>query len=141
MIPDSDLHLLGLSFWGLLFGMAIGVERALRNKPEGLSGWTIVRTLAFIGLASTLAVAAIQPPTGEAVAGVLAGIGFLGAGIMFRGTGVNTVTGVTTAASLFFVAAQGVAVGIGRIWTGGVLCVVAILLLELEELVSWPNKA
>ena len=144
-LPVEDWRLLGAALCGLLFGMLIGVERAVRKKPPGVHPGVIIRTLSLIGLGSSLAVRAFPPPERSAIAaGVLTGIGFIGAGIIYRGTSVGQdlpqgpdegeVVGVTAAAAIFFLAAVGVCVGIGRIWTAAILTAVAIGLLEIEVL-------
>jgi putative Mg2+ transporter-C (MgtC) family protein len=117
----------------------------VRKKPPGVHPGVIIRTLSFIGLGSSLAVAAFPPAEQSGIAaGVLTGIGFIGAGIIYRGAGVGQdlpqgpdegeVVGVTAAAAIFFLAAVGVCVGIGRTWTAAILTVVAIVLLEIEVL-------
>jgi putative Mg2+ transporter-C (MgtC) family protein len=141
----EDQRLLKVALYGLLFGMLIGVERAVRKKPPGVHPGVIIRTLSLIGLGSSLAVGAFPPPEQSAIAaGVLTGIGFIGAGIIYRGAGVGQdlpqgpdegeVVGVTAAAAIFFLAAVGVSVGIGRTWTAAILTAVAIALLEIEVL-------
>src|SRR5947209_6963830 len=84
-----------------LVGGAIGLNRELRGKPTG------IRTLAFVGLGAALAImASLDLATGQVapdanaasrvIQGVLAGIGFLGAGVIVRNVG-NHIQGLTTA--------------------------------------------
>lgn len=105
----------------LLTGMLIGLDRELQGKPAGL------RTHALVCFASTLLTLAathqgqwyldlvpstqvVSDPTRMAH-GILTGIGFLGAGVIFREG--SSVQGLTTAASLWTTAALGIVYGVG----------------------------
>jgi putative Mg2+ transporter-C (MgtC) family protein len=87
---------------------AIGLERQFRGRPAGL------RTHILVCLGATMAMlAASQVPQldpGRIAAGVLTGIGFIGAGAILRLK--DTHRGLTTAACVWFVAALGVAVSV-----------------------------
>ena len=91
-------------------GAAIGLERQWRQRMAGLR----TNTLVAIGAASFVIFASLIPgensPT-RVAAQVVSGIGFLGAGIIFR-EGLN-VTGLNTAATLWCSAAIGVLAGAG----------------------------
>ena len=128
-----DESLLRLVLVGVLAG-AIGVERELRDQDAGL------RTHMLVGVGAALFVLAgnfawSELPFGNevgivldpsrVVAYVVTGVGFLGAGAIIK-TGA-TVRGLTTAASLWVVAAIGVVVASGEYWLG-VLATVAVLL-------------
>jgi putative Mg2+ transporter-C (MgtC) family protein len=102
-----------------VIGGAIGLNRDLHHKPAGL------RTHALVGLGSALAVyISIEVTASGKIAdlgavtrviqGVLTGIGFLGAGVIFREGGDKGVKGLTTAASVWVVACLGMACGAGR---------------------------
>lgn len=93
----------------------IGLEREWYRKPAGL------RTLTIVGLASTLFTlisfrvrelfpSALVDPT-RIAAQVVTGLGFLGAGTIIRAKG--EIVGLTTAASIFIVAAIGMACAYG----------------------------
>jgi putative Mg2+ transporter-C (MgtC) family protein len=100
-----------------LCGGWVGSERERREKPAGL------RTMALVALGSctfTLAGYAFTSSTGDSgrvAAQIVTGIGFLGAGMLIRGTG--GVQGATTAATIWIVAAIGMTVGAGYV-AGGV---------------------
>lgn len=113
-----------------LLGGMIGVEREWQGRPAGL------RTNIMISIASCLfTILSIEgfPLRGNAqdtariAAQVVSGVGFLGAGTLVYSK--NTVRGLTTAATVWLVAAIGMAVGAGvyflavftAIWAGGVL--------------------
>ena len=108
-------------------GALIGGERESRGRSAG------VRTQALVALAAALLTAVGQTGfVGEAVdlsriaSQVVTGIGFIGAGVILKHRG--TVTGLTTAATLFLSAGLGVAIGAGLIvpalFTTGIALVV-----------------
>ena len=95
-----------------LLGAAIGLDRELLHKSAG------VRTIGLMALGSALASVVMVSVSGGDIAaasrviqGTLAGIGFLGGGVILRqGTHVE---GLTTAASVWAAAALGAACGLG----------------------------
>jgi putative Mg2+ transporter-C (MgtC) family protein len=97
-------------------GAVIGLDRELRRKPAGL------RTMALVGLgAASFTLGTIDPARGaytdstaRVIQGIVTGIGFLGAGAILRGTGEDTVRGLTTAASIWLAAATGIACALGN---------------------------
>jgi putative Mg2+ transporter-C (MgtC) family protein len=94
-----------------LASAALGLNRDLHGKPTG------VRTLALVGLASALIVIAVghgEDAVSRVMQGIVTGIGFLGAGAIIRGTGEETVRGLTTAASIWLAAATGIACGLAN---------------------------
>jgi putative Mg2+ transporter-C (MgtC) family protein len=120
---------LGLSF---VAGTIIGFERASRRQVAG------IRTHVVICLGATLLMLiSIWLPQefshlksgdpGRIAAQVVSGIGFLGAGAMIR-LG-NNVRGLTTAASLWLIAAVGMAIGAGQFLAAGITEVLALAAL------------
>lgn len=109
-------------------GMAIGLEREWREKAAGF------RTLALVSLGAAAFVllgfdfAADGP--GRVAAGVITGVGFLGAGAILREHG--EVMGLTTAAAVWMAAALGMSAGAGEFELTylGLLIALAVLLLS-----------
>ncbi len=109
-----------------LLGGAIGLERELDEKAAGLrthmlvaSGSALFTLVGAYGFSSFLGhgkVVSYDPS--RIAAQIVTGIGFLGAGVIFRQG--FTIRGLTTAASLWLVAAIGMAAGAGY-WAGAVL--------------------
>ena len=93
----------------IIFGYLIGVERELHGKVVG------TRTITLIALGTALYV--LMSPTifggdnSRVIAQVVSGIGFLGAGIIFKNG--DTVKGLTTAATVWCAAAVGGLCGFG----------------------------
>jgi len=119
----------------ILAGGVIGAERSYHGRAAGL------RTHALVCLAAAAAVTACAAPgllPGDATRldaarlgqGVMTGVGFLGAGVIFK-EGVN-IQGLTTAASVWATSAVGILFGVGAFGTGfaatvGVVGVLVIL--------------
>jgi putative Mg2+ transporter-C (MgtC) family protein len=111
----------------MVIGCALGINRDLQNKPAGL------RTHALVALGAALIVitsiglahAGTPPDTGSVlrvVQGVITGIGFLGGGVILRDSTAQSVTGLTTAASIWIAACLGIACGAGQ-WQIALLAV------------------
>ena len=93
----------------LAAGFVIGAERESRGKPAGISTNSLV-----IGgsMLFTYLSAAVDPnSTSRIAAQVVSGIGFLGAGMILKGEVDKKITNLTTAASVWFSAAIGMAIG------------------------------
>ncbi len=126
-----------------VLGGLVGFERQRRHHPAGLRTHTLVCLgSALIMLVSEDIAARYLDRTNadpaRIAAQVVSGIGFLGAGTIMR-EGL-TVRGLTTAASLWVVAALGLAVGAGYYLAAGVTVAVALVTLgvlnRLELLVA-----
>jgi putative Mg2+ transporter-C (MgtC) family protein len=127
-------------FWltvgaAVLCGGIVGLERQFRGKPAG------VRTsiLVCLGTSVYIHLGAVIPGEGADPTRVLGqlvtGIGFLGAGVMFSHQGV--VSGVTTAAVIWVLAAIGAAIGLGQFIGAFALSVVTVsVLIGVEALES-----
>jgi putative Mg2+ transporter-C (MgtC) family protein len=134
LIPDWVASLLRL-LTATVAGAAIGLNRELMAKPAGL------RTHALVALGSALiTVAALQlgAPDGRlhadsasrVIQGVIAGIGFLGGGVILHANN-RDVRGLTTAATIWLAAALGVTCGLGHWRIAGIAVAIALLTLVL----------
>ena len=94
----------------VILGGAVGIERELRSKSAGF------RTLILICLGSTLFTIfsqfiGLQGNPDRIASNIVTGIGFLGAGVIFKSN--TRVNGITTAASIWLSAALGMGIGCG----------------------------
>ena len=125
-------------------GIVMGINRDLANKPIGM------RTLGLVALGAAItAVATIQVPgmsenpdalsrvVQGIIQGVMAGISFIGAGVILRNPQAQTVEGLTTAATVWVAAALGIACGLGR-WN--VVLIGTALALVLLVVMFWIEK-
>lgn len=107
---------------------ALGFERDLRGSPAG------DRVFALIGITAGLAGVFAVHGSPNALQGVLTGIGFIGAAVLFRQDlgRVQLVRGLTTAAALFAAVAIGAAAGEGSLLLAVVATAVSLLVLEMR---------
>jgi putative Mg2+ transporter-C (MgtC) family protein len=116
-------------FLAVAMGALIGLERDLTGKPAG------IRTHMLVSLGSCvlmmISIYDFPLDTARIAAGVVTGIGFLGAGAIIGGQ--DGVHGLTTAAGIWITAAVGLAVGSGSyvIAVVSTLLVVAILFMRI----------
>ena len=132
--PASLLDVAGRLAAAALLGGAIGLNRELHQKPAGVRTHAIVALgAALLSLVSTLSIT----PSGDAsgvsrvIQGIVAGIGFLGGGVILRREESNQIQGLTTAATIWLVAAVGVAAGVGLWRTSMIAIVLSLLILSL----------
>ena len=102
----DQLEILGRLVLAGLLGGFIGLEREVRGYPAG------IRTLALVALGACLFtdISSLLGGDDRVAAQIVTGIGFLGAGVIFREG--YTVRGITTAATIWSAAAMGMAIGI-----------------------------
>ncbi len=117
-IPFSALLKLGVA---IVLSAAVGLERLISGKPAGM------RTHILVGFGSALLMIAAELSgldSGRVAAGLITGIGFLGAGTILQDRG--TVHGLTTAASIWVVAGIGIAVAQG-LWVLSIAATLGVL--------------
>jgi putative Mg2+ transporter-C (MgtC) family protein len=126
-------------------GMLIGLNRDLADKPIGMrtlglvslgAAVVSVATIHFQGLADHPA--ALSRVVQGVIQGIMAGIGFIGAGVILRDREKQTVTGLTTAATVWITAAIGIACGLAAWAIVGLSLGLALFLLVG---VGWIEKA
>jgi putative Mg2+ transporter-C (MgtC) family protein len=112
-----------------VLGGIIGLERQLRHKPAGL------RTNMFICFGAAMftilsaKLAGVPADSARIAAQIIPGIGFIGAGSILHARG--SVTGLTTAATLFVVASVGMAAGGGLYVTAVFAAILILIALKL----------
>ena len=116
-------------------GALIGFERQLKHRPAGLRTHMLVSIGATI---FTLVSLSFDIEPARIAAGIVAGIGFLGAGSIIAHKG--HVRGITSAATLWVVAAIGLAVGIGQYWIAIISSIAIFLVLQLGRFEKQNNS-
>ena len=136
MIAEFDLILRIVI--SVLLGSTVGIEREMHQSSAGM------RTHALVCLGATLFTIvslSFGMDPARVAGGIVAGIGFIGAGAIFRSE--NKVLGLTTAANLWVVAAIGMAVGIGYYFAAVSVSVVILGIMILGRMLEKKalNKA
>lgn len=130
-VPADTMALAGRLALATLLGAVVGIDREIALKPAGL------RTHALVSLGAALVtVVGLQlghsggdtGAPGRIIQGLVAGIGFIGGGVILHREGGRAVHGLTTAASIWIASVTGVAVGTG-LWRGAVAAVVLSLVV------------
>jgi putative Mg2+ transporter-C (MgtC) family protein len=111
------------------FGLSfvVGFEREIRGGPAGDRTYSLVGTAAAV-----VAAVAVLNGAGNAIAGVVTGVGFIGAALVFRQGPAEMLRGVTSAAAVFTTATIGVAAGAGYPWLAVLTTVFVLLVLEVR---------
>ena len=131
-VPDAEQFIrivLRLSIAALLGGL-LGLEREHKGKAAG------VRTHMLVSMGAAMFVLAAQQAgidpadNSRVLQGIIAGVGFLGAGTILKGDADSQDKGLTTAAGIWLTAAIGVAAGLGLEFT-------ALLATGLALLIFW----
>jgi len=134
---DYQLKIVFYVIVSMLLGAAVGFDRELADKPAGL------RTHMLVAGSATLLVALGQIIVREyhvdsqivrtdpirIISAIITGVSFLGAGTIIRG-GTDRVKGLTTAASLLFVAAVGICVALSKLVLAVGVTIIALLTLR-----------
>jgi len=124
LLPISDIEMILRVLLAGALGAALGIEREVQHKTAGLRTHTLVAAGAALFSVAGASVAVDGADPTRVAAQVVTGIGFIGAGGMIK-TGF-TMTGITTAATLWFAAALGVASGLGLYWVASAALLVAL---------------
>ncbi|MBR6164191.1 MgtC/SapB family protein [bacterium] len=145
VLPENDILIrIVLS---IILGFALGLERELTYKWAGLRtnmlvclGSCLFTILSIYGFSTAVSLYPIGDPS-RVAAQVITGIGFIGGGTVLR-HGI-TVSGLTTAATLWVVASIGMACGCGQLGAAilTTLCAIAVLvLIRVFELHIMPKN-
>lgn len=110
-------------------GFLIGAERELRNKDAGISTHTFVIAGAML---FTFMSATVDPASQSRIAAqIVTGVGFLGAGLILKDGG--SVKNLTTAASIWFAGAIGMAIGFGYHQIAIIAAVASVLIPRIPH--------
>ena len=128
----------------LIFGGLIGFQREKAERPAGLRthalvclGSTVFTLISYLGFSSLYDV-----DPSRIAAGIVTGIGFIGAGVIFRQGPL--VRGVTTAASIWVVASVGMALGTKLYYLAALATIIGFLTLSIlkyieDKVIKLPN--
>lgn len=124
-VVKNELLLILIS---VILGLFIGAEREYRNKSAGLRTFILVCFGACLFTILSIKIGVGNPD--RLAANIITGIGFLGAGVIFKGD--NKIEGITTATTIWATASIGMAVGSGYVYFS--LLGTALVLIVLSAL-------
>jgi putative Mg2+ transporter-C (MgtC) family protein len=139
-MPPLDELLLRLLLV-VIVGGSIGAEREYRNKSAGFRTMILICLGSF--LFTTFSIAIGGDSSDRIASNIVTGIGFIGGGVIFRsGLGIN---GLTTAASIWIVAALGMGIADGYytlvLVSTAIVLISLFLFLNVERLMDKINQA
>jgi putative Mg2+ transporter-C (MgtC) family protein len=119
-----------------LLGGVMGFERESKGKDAGVRTHMLVCMGAAMFVLVSQQAGMLAADMSRVVQGVIAGVGFLGAGTILKSDDEHRVKGLTTAAGIWLTAAVGVAAGLGRETTAILSAVLALAILSAVPLVA-----
>ena len=134
----SEWELVGRVVLAAVLGYLIGLERELTGQPAGER----THALVCLGAAAFSLISSSAFPGGDAArvaAGVVTGLGFLGAGMILKRRGEG-VQGLTTAAGIWAVGAIGLAVGAGMYLLGITTAALVGLILASDRALKLDQR-
>jgi putative Mg2+ transporter-C (MgtC) family protein len=123
----------------LICGSIVGLERQLRGKPVGIRTSALITLGTYVFIASSTYISNDMADPSRVIGQVVTGIGFLGAGVMLARDGV--VVGVTSAATIWSLAAIGVCIAIGEPLTAIKLALIVVGILVGVDLLEQYSQA
>lgn len=127
----------------LIVGGALGAEREYRSKSAGFRTLTLICVGAAIFTIFSEIIGGAGNPD-RIASNIVTGIGFVGAGVIFKGDSLTKVSGITTAAMIWVTAALGMAIGAGyllvSVFATTLILVVLFLFKLLEGWIDHVNQ-
>jgi putative Mg2+ transporter-C (MgtC) family protein len=144
--PITEIDMIIRLCLGFLAGAIIGLERSSRHQVAGMRTHILISTGATLLMLLSIwlpqeYIGLKNGDPGRIAAQVVSGIGFLGAGAIIR-LG-NNIRGLTTAASLWLIAAVGMAIGAGMFIAAAateVLSLITLFILDMLEKRLFPSE-
>jgi putative Mg2+ transporter-C (MgtC) family protein len=139
---QNDYEILLRFFLAASWGGIVGAERQYRSKSAGFRTMIMISMGACFFTMMSMLIGA--PASHDRIASnIVTGIGFLGAGVIFRGE--NRINGITTAATIWAVAAVGMGIGSGYYFASSCASIMIFLILAvlpfLENYIERMNLA
>lgn len=125
----------------IILGGLLGFEREEKGKAAGMRTHMLVALGAAIFVAVPLQSGIALSDLSRILQGLLAGIGFIGAGCILHREHATHVHGLTTAAGIWVTAAIGVTVGLGREMSAVIATVLALVVLTMVPKIPGKHSA
>jgi putative Mg2+ transporter-C (MgtC) family protein len=139
IVHDLRVELLAELALAVVLGGLIGFEREWKNKPAGLRTNILICMAAVLFTEISYRSGMLGGDHGRIAAQILTGVGFLGAGTILHHKG--SVTGLTSAATIWMVTAIGVTLGWGAyVDAVAATLLVLVVLAGLQRLEDWIHR-
>lgn len=126
----KDIYYIGQIFGAFLLGALVGIQRERIGKAAGIRTYSLVcGSSALFTILATLSFPADS--AARIIAQIVVGIGFLGAGAIIHKD--DKVSGLTTAAGMWIIAAVGMAIGLGEYFIAFLAASFTVLVLMFNE--------
>ncbi|MCA9360192.1 MgtC/SapB family protein, partial [Candidatus Kaiserbacteria bacterium] len=123
----------------MLAGAVIGIEREYRDKSAGFRTMIIIAVGSALFTLLSIKMGTVEKESTRIAAAIVTGIGFLGAGVVLKDGA--TIRGITTAATIWLVAALGMASGLREYeLVGAITIIMMIVLWALPPFERWIDK-
>ncbi len=140
---NAELIIISKLIVSFLLGAFIGLDREKHGRDAGIRTYAAVCIGATLFTAITAHLVNNPADTSRVIANIITGVGFLGAGIIYRNSSVGTSHGLTTAATVWCTSAVGVAVGLNMFIIAIIGSVALYFLLSLHHIrwyIKWKEK-
>jgi putative Mg2+ transporter-C (MgtC) family protein len=132
MLSESEITIILRTNLAVLLGLAIAWERKASGAP--VRGKSIVLATMTCAALTATSIQVYGDEAARVVAGIVTGIGFLGAGMILR-SATGEVHGQTSAAGLWTMSLVGITVGSGHEILGILLTIMAYVIMAWDD---WP---
>ena len=143
MDVNADLIIVSKLFISFFLGAFIGFDREKHGRDAGIRTYAAVCIGATLFTSITAHLVNNPVDTSRVIANIVTGVGFLGAGIIYRNSSAGTSHGLTTAATVWCTSAVGVAIGLNMFIIAIIGSVALYFLLSLHHLkwyIKWKEK-
>lgn len=140
---NAELIIVSKLIVSFLLGAFIGLDREKHGHDAGIRTYAAVCIGATLFTAITAHLVNNPADTSRVIANIVTGVGFLGAGIIYRNSSAGTSHGLTTAATVWCTSAVGVAIGLNMFIIAIVGSIALYFLLSLHHLkwyLKWKEK-
>ncbi|EIA07361.1 MAG: MgtC/SapB family protein [Flavobacteriaceae bacterium] len=140
---NAELIIVSKLIISFFLGAFIGFDRERHGQDAGIRTYAAVCIGATLFTAITAHLVSNPADTSRVIANIVTGVGFLGAGIIYRNNSVGTSHGLTTAATIWCTSAVGVAVGLNMFIISIVASLALYFLLSLHHqkwYLKWKQK-
>ena len=129
-VSQKEIEILLSVVLAIALGALVGAEREFDKRPAGLRTHILVCVGATLFTIASINFVGTQDPS-RIAAGIVTGIGFLGAGAIFKSK--NHIEGITTAADLWVLASIGILIGIKFYLTAALTTILIVFILFLGK--------